>query len=78
MQIKFDAVPGYATYGFAKRRGEQVAINAASYAGPKLGHTVRWLVMAREDGRFVVAFNVNNFPGGPGFFLGLTNVCVFN
>lgn len=77
-QITFDGVKGYATYKAAHTRGELVADNAKVYAGEKLAHTVRWLVIAKADGRFVPAFNVNNFPGGPGFFLGLTNVCCFN
>ena len=77
-QITFDGVKGYATYANAEKRGKEVAELAKNWAGPTHEHTVKWLVVAKADGRFVPAFNVNNFPGGPGVFLGLTNVCVFN
>jgi len=77
-QLTFDGVKGYATYERAAKRGKEVETKAINYAGILKEHTVRWCVIAKADGRFVPAFNVNSFPGGPGFFLDQTNVCCFN
>lgn len=77
MQIKFDQVKGYATYANAVKRGEEVAKMVQPSMRER--NVIRWVVIALPSGRFVPSFIINNnVPGGPGMFLGLTNVCCMN
>jgi hypothetical protein len=76
-QITFERVKGYATYERAVKRGEEVAA-MLQQAFPNNKGVVSWVVVPGMPGRWVPAFNVTHVPGGPGFFLSLTNVCTFN
>jgi hypothetical protein len=71
--VKFEGIEGYATPERAEKRGQEVASQL-----PK-EHPIRWLVIVLANGRFAPCFVVNGvYPGGPGMFLGLRNVCVVN
>lgn len=72
-QAAFEEVKGYATRERAVKRGEEVACSLPFNA------SLRWVVIALPTGRFAPCFIINqNVPGGPGLFLGLTNVCLVN
>lgn len=77
-EITFENVKGYATRANAKKRGDEVAAMIQPHV--LKGGMLRYVLLQNEvTGRWVPAFIVNgNVPGGPGMFIGLTNVCVFN
>lgn len=75
--IDYPNVKGYATYERAKKRGEEVAAQIEA-AFPNVRNVVSWMVVPGMPGRWVPAFNITNVPGGPGMFIGMTNVCTFN
>lgn len=76
-QISFEAVKGYKTYANAQKRGVEVAEMVRNWVGEKDAWRVRFVVIAKEDGRFLPAFIVGDVIS-PGFFISLTNVCCFN
>lgn len=70
MQLKFEAVKGYATYANAQKRGEEIEAK-----NPDLQY--RWVVIALPSGRFTPMV-IGNDKTGPQFFLGEVNVCIAN
>lgn len=87
-QIDFSKVAGYATYENALKVAETTRDAAIKYAGEHDAWRVRFSIQCHIYAgtnkklvgqlRFVPVFHVNDFPGGPGFFLSLTNVCTCN
>lgn len=75
MQIKFEGVKGYATEANAAKRGREVEAKLSASERDD----VRWFVLAKEDGRFVPCFIVNDrCTINAGWFVHQLNVCIVN
>lgn len=71
-QLTFDGVKGYASRQFAQARGQKLEKDFASVE-------FRWVIITLPSGRYAPMIILNDsIPGGPGMFLGQTNVCMAN
>ena len=73
-QLDYQGVKGYVSYANAVKRGQEIEgilkLEDAS---------VRWVVIALENGRFVPSFLYNNNSRyNPGWVVHQTNVCVMS
>lgn len=73
MHIKFEGVKGYATYGNAAKRGNDIAEAVAKH--DKNG--ARFVVIALPNGRYAPCFMVYG-DKRPEYYMHQTNVCLAN